>query len=285
MNRFRKYKPAGVPVSYLANQLWCEMQLDLKLTSDIKPEITEEIIIGKEKHRELEEELVDVIDVKPRTFEDFIFLEFSKDLQNIRYLKKEAIVREIPVLGELNGILIKGVVDEIRMMNGSIMVCENKTRRKHRMPSKSQLKCNKFQVMIYWRLLRDLIDGKFSYDDFSKHYNLNPDNITVEFLSEFNEKVNSDFPTNDLNELIKIVFKQFTELPSVSGKLSIKYIHQSTNDEIGEKKFIFDIFNFKKNMDHVSEYWIGKRDAIPVGEGNKWKCTFCDFASACPKTN
>jgi len=283
LNRFKEYKPYGVAVSDLVSQLWCEKQLDLKLTTDIEPEVTEEIRKGKEKHKELEEELVEVIKIKPRTFEDSIFLKLFQDLQHLIGLQQEGIVREVPVFGNLNGLFVRGVVDEIRRNDGVLKVRETKTRRSPTVPSKPQLRCNKFQVMLYQKLLKDMRSGKLGYDNVSEFYQLDPENITKDFLDELEVKVSGNVPIYGLDELGEVVFDRFTELPPVSEKMTLRYIYQKTDEEIDTKRFDFDVLEFKDTINFVSGYWNGKREPRPVGKRHEWKCNYCDYTSECPK--
>ncbi|KXA95793.1 hypothetical protein AKJ65_00560 [candidate division MSBL1 archaeon SCGC-AAA259E19] len=58
----------------------------------------------------------------------------------------------------------------------------------------------------------------------------------------------------------------FNRLPPISEKLTLRYIHQKTEEIIGEKNFDFDSSEFEDNLDFATEYWTGKKDPVPVGK-------------------
>jgi len=283
LNRYERFRPYGVSVSDLTGQLWCEKELDLGLTTDIEREVTEEMEAGKDKHRELEEELGELVWIKPNSFEDSVFLDLFQIHMDILNLEKTGVVRETPVFGELNDLFIKGVVDEIQIKDGVLEIYENKTRKKPTVPTQPQIRCNKFQAMLYWKLLYDMIDGKFGYTKLFDFYQLSPEKVTSEFQNRLKENTQIEIPTNDIKELGKLVFKECNNLKTLSDTIRIRYIHQGSDELIDIKEFSFNTKEFKNNLDFVSEYWKGLREPKPVGRENEWKCRYCDYSKICPK--
>ncbi len=143
------------------------------------------------------------------------------------------------------------------------------------------MRCNKFQVQVYWRILNDLRDGKIGYKDLEEFYGFDPDNLTQEFLEELDSKTEGEFEPVSFEKLGDLVFEGFSNLPPLSKSLKLRYFSQETGKIIGEEEFEFDEEEFGKDLDFVSGYWSGEREAVPVGEKNDWKCNYCDFTSAC----
>ncbi|KXB06902.1 hypothetical protein AKJ52_01360 [candidate division MSBL1 archaeon SCGC-AAA382C18] len=202
-------------------------------------------------------------------------------LNRLRTLFDEGKIREVPVFGRLNSFFIQGSIDEVCLNEGKTFVLENKTRRSSSMPSQAQLRCNKFQVQVYWKILSDLRDGKIGYKDLEEFYGFDSDNLTQDFLEELDSKTEGEFEPVSLEKLGELVFEGFSKIPPLSKSLKLRYFSQETGKIIGEKEFKFDREEFGEKLDFVSEYWSGEREAVPVGEKNEWKCNYCDFTSAC----
>jgi hypothetical protein len=69
----------------------------------------------------------------------------------------------------------------------------------------------------------------------------------------------------------------FGRLGKLSNSIRIRYVNQFTGKVIKSYKFDYDkneadnIFNF------AMKFWRGERDAMPVPEGEVWKCRICTF--------
>jgi CRISPR/Cas system-associated exonuclease Cas4 (RecB family) len=71
------------------------------------------------------------------------------------------------------------------------------------------------------------------------------------------------------------------KLPETGNEFEVRYENQLSKKIIGIDKFQFNLEEFKRNCDFVEEFWLGKRNAIPVGESNRWKCNYCEFKQIC----
>ena len=78
-----------------------------------------------------------------------------------------------------------------------------------------------------------------------------------------------------------MVFSLIQNFPKIDNNLEVRYEYQENKNMIGVDKFQFNSSGFKLNCDFVEEFWIEKRNAIPVSEKNKWKCSYCEFRQIC----
>ncbi len=278
------YEKRGVPVHLLAGQLWCEQEVDLRLHTDIEPELSEEVKEGQRIHRELHEAVADLVPIRPRTREDHYYVLFYNVFVNALRLRKRKRVRELPIFGSISSLPIQGLIDEVRPKGRGFRMVETKTRRSNRPPSPPQLRRDKFQTVLYWLLLQDIATGRFTGKDFRRRWELQPSNVTDAFLDELQEKMKG-FPRVGLKDLIRASFRGLRRELPLSNIIELRYIFQETGGLIKRYSFEYDASNFEKDMEFVAGYWLGERAAIPVGKRNEWKCNYCDYRSVCPKWN
>jgi len=278
MNLIQKYRPHGIAVTDLSAQLWCEKQLEFSFEKGrVK---TKEMQKGKERHTDLHEEIYVIIKVEPRTIEDFIAVRLNNCLIGLTTLLKGKITRELPIYGKVNSLFVLGSIDELMLKNGKLLMLDTKTRGSNNMPSESQKRVTRFQLMLYKHLFDSIKDGKFNHNDLLAFYNLNEKStITKEIQKQFLEIGDNIEP--NINKLSRKVFSMIKEFPGISDNLQIRYESQITKKLIGIDEFQFNAELFKRDCDFVEEFWLEKRKAIPVGESNKWKCNYCEFKTFC----
>jgi CRISPR-associated protein Cas4 len=108
-------KNSYFPISWLLQFEYCEYQIYLQYIIGIKPEITQELILGKEIHEELHEEFLE--GAEEATFEDII--NESK--------KRELISREVYVESRRYG--VRGSIDEILFTPKKFVIIDDKPRK------------------------------------------------------------------------------------------------------------------------------------------------------------
>ena len=278
VNLVRQYRPHGVAVTDLSSQLWCEKQLEFSLERGriLKDEMKK----GKERHRELHEEVANLIKVETKTMADRVALILHNQAVGLGRLVSRGMTRELPVWGFINSLFVVGSVDELDVKNRRLYILDTKTRRSGNMPSVSQRITTRFQLMIYNKLLYNLVAGKFSHSQLLKSFGLrNDDTISHEFKKQINEIGDQIEP--NVRNFSSATLKLFKNLPPPEKAMIVKYETQDDRELIGTDEFSFDPERFKRDCDFVEGFWRGKRKATPVGTRNAWKCKYCEFETDC----
>ena len=148
-------------VSDLCSQMWCEQQIEYKLLAPSKEPETEQMSKGTELHLARELETQDYVDVKITSNEDI----FAVKIINLMCALSGfvdgtlSVSREVPifgVLGECDTMFI-GKIDEVSLEADSLQVVEFKTRTRNILPGSAQKQTHEMQVMVYRKLLDNLI--------------------------------------------------------------------------------------------------------------------------------
>lgn len=278
MNLILKYKPYGISVTDLSTQLWCEKQLEFSLERGrVK---TQEMQKGGDRHQDLHKEIAILVKVEPKSIEDFVALKLHNCLVGLTRLLREGITREIPVFGKVNSLFVVGSVDEFVLEKNKLKIVDTKTRKSNNMPSETQKRTTKFQLMLYKHLFDSIKEERFSINDLLKYYNFNEGSyITKEFQKQINDIGDKIEP--NLLKLMTMVFSLIKRFPKIDDIFEVRYEHQGSKMLIGVDRFGFDSFEFKRNCDFVEEFWLGKRKAMLVEESNSWKCNICEFNQEC----
>lgn len=284
--------------STVASQFWCEMAVDLRRQyGEVQ---TPEKEKGSEIHKDRFLEVLEEIVVEIKTPADKLHSNLHNMMVELDLYQKEGLTRELPILSRFENALIKGIIDEIKLV-GEIesrkkykrtQIVEMKTRKSQNPPSAQQVIKDKMQGMIYWYVLNAMINGKTKMGDFWEAYGVDliePDFNELILSKEYMESL--EIPENEQKEvgtlmgmgsLIDKVIKKFMELPELSQTIEIIYINQKTLTEVHREKYRFDERFFTRGMKWALEYWHGKRSPAAVGEANNWKCDFCGYYTLCP---
>ncbi|MCK4243768.1 PD-(D/E)XK nuclease family protein [Candidatus Bathyarchaeota archaeon] len=280
LNRLEELGIERIGVTKLCSQLWCEMQTELDLRYG-KPR-TEAMIQGGDRHRELHEEIAEVVLVKPRTLADRAALMFQNMVNGITQLLREGVTRELPLIGVISPLKILGQIDELVLQDNKVFIKDYKTRQTPKFPSFWQQRCEEMQLMFYHQLLTDITCKHFCLDDALTVFNLDSnDSISNEFHSTISKK-GLKLHSPNVSNIGKLAFSLITSLPSISDKFEIVYEHQETKKYIGKHEFMLNPDLFSRDLKFILEYWKGEREAKPVSEKNRWKCKFCEHVSKCP---
>jgi exonuclease V len=288
--------------STIASQFWCEMAVDLRRQyGEVQ---TPEKEKGSEIHKDRFLEVLEEIEVEIKTPADKLHSNVHNMMVGLELYQKEGLTRELPVLSKFGSALIKGIIDEIKLVeevegignrktiHKRTQVVEMKTRKSLNPPSAPQIIRDKMQGMIYWYVLNAMINGKTEMGDFWTAYSVD----LIE--SDFNEVILSEeymesleIPKKEQKEfgsllsigsLINKTIKKVTELPELSKTIEIIYINQKSLVEVHRERYKFDERFFTRGMEWALEYWSGKRGPASVGEANNWKCNFCSYYTLCP---
>lgn len=266
---FLTYRSKGLMVSELAQQLWCEKRVELELLYG--KEETANMKIGKERHKELFEEITPVLEVQPETWVDEIFVRCYQMWSLGSKTKNEGIAREIPVYGKVGSMVVKGVIDELVIKEGELFVVETKTRASGEVPDYfAYERVVQFQVSLYKLMLDNIKRGYFTFLDLVEFYKIKDSCISETLCNSFPE--NALFTTN-VELMALTAFETLKSLPETSDTMVVRYENQN-KEFIGKKEFTFDGETLEKTIDFVVGYWEGRRDAVPALK-NLWKCRYC----------
>mmetsp|Transcript_64741 Transcript_64741/g.173642 ORF Transcript_64741/g.173642 Transcript_64741/m.173642 type:complete len:184 (+) Transcript_64741:54-605(+) len=105
---------SSIFVTSLCMQEWCEMQLDFSLRiDDGEVEETVEMRQGREQHLEAELEIHELQEVSASSPEDVLGLRLLNLRSSALQLCTGGLAREVPVFGDLAGLWVTGVIDEL----------------------------------------------------------------------------------------------------------------------------------------------------------------------------
>lgn len=278
--------PNSIPAPYIARQFWCEMQVDLRRKhGDIKKPEKER---GKEIHKDLLLEISEVIPVKVKTPVDLLYSTLHNILVGMNQYKKNKIARELPIFFKFNPVSVRGTIDEIREVeeNGDkrIRVMETKTRFANRRPSPAQIFSDRIQGMIYWYGLNSLIGINMKIEEIYDAYNVKPEEMSLseEYIESSSQELASWETSELLGAVITTTFKEMIDLPKLSNLIEIRYINHKTGNVIYQEEYNFDPEYFDQKMRWALDYWLERREPVPVGERNRWKCRYCSYNNVCP---
>lgn len=262
-------------VTHIAQQFWCERQVELSL--HIPRAESPETISGSEIHKDLLLELVREISVDTATREDALYTMMLNVQTGLRQLKKEGITRELHIFGKVAGFPVSGIVDELSVKDDMAILLDHKTRLKPTLPPPPSMKPTEVQVMLYRKLLDDLREGCYSFDEFVSDNDIDgigkiSDGYKADLLSK-GFRFTHDSPLR----LAKDVFKAFRKIPPLSDYLLIRYIHQGTERHLGDRAVLYDPEYLGAKVEHASLFWSGGRKAKKVDFREKWKCSYCEY--------
>ncbi len=278
VNLTKKYRPHGIAVTDLSTQLWCEKRLEFSLEKEII--VTDEMSKGKERHRELHEEIAVLIKVEPKTIADSIAIILHNEQVGLKRIFLKCMTRELPIFGRINSLFVIGSIDELNLKKNKLFILDTKTRKSNAMPSEAQKRTVRFQLMIYNKLLQDLVLANFSTNNLLKFYGIKKtDDISDGFKKQINNIASHIKP--NVKKLADSTFKLFRRLPPPEKTMIVRYENQIDGKKIGVDKFSFENERFQEDCNFVEEFWLGKRKAVPVGIKNAWKCKYCQFINDC----
>lgn len=186
-NVTRKYRPKGIRVTDLAAQLWCEKQLEFSLEKE-KLE-TNAMREGVKRHEELHKEIADLVQLETSNKIDNMALISYNLIIGLERLIKYGMTRELPIFGKINSLFVVGIVDELYFEGAHLFIQETKTRRKNKMPTGAQKRVSRFQLMIYNKLIRDLVGGSFAPRDLLRFYGIKgTDGISMNLKKQCRKK-------------------------------------------------------------------------------------------------
>lgn len=270
-------------VTDLCSQNWCELQMvyGKELPGFLTPEKAAVLDSGASIHLAKELELHDLVTVPITTKEDAWAIKFLNILSMIPTLQSEGRIREFPVFGEVEGVFLVGVIDELRYTSkGELELAELKTRRRPVLPLSAQKKKDCFQVSLYKYIFDAMVQGKVTPASLIHHTQLCLDKPLGP--SVLRHARQGGFSVKSLGDLMELVFLSLTlsDLPAIDT-LKLEYIHQETATVLGTEIVAFEEKEVKSKVRHYVAYWTGHRDPQGVDVEEAWKCRTCDYVDVC----
>lgn len=270
-------------VTDLSTQNWCELQVAYgkELPGFLTPEKADILDTGASIHLAKELELHDLVTIPITTKEDAWAIKFLNILTMIPTLQSEGCIREFPVFGEVEGMFLVGVIDELHYTaKGELELAELKTRKRPLPPLDAQKKKDCFQVSLYKYIFDAMVQGKVTPAILIHHTKLCPDKLLGPSVLRHAQL--GGFSVKSLSDLMELVFLSFTlsDLP-VIDILKIEYIHQETSTLLSTEIVAFEEKEVKGKVQHYIAYWMGHREPQGVDVEEAWKCQTCTYTDIC----
>ncbi|XP_040277742.1 exonuclease V [Bufo bufo] len=278
-----KYSLRYLNVTDISSQVWCEQQTVYKMEQPelVKPERTAAMREGSSIHLARELEVHDIVSVTTQTREDSWAIKCLNILAMMPVLQSGGQVREFPVFGELDGIYVMGVIDELGYSSrGELELRELKTRASPTLPGSAQKRTHEIQVSLYKLLFDGLVSGVLQPDVFMQHLKLRPGQ---ELGPEVKQHATGSGLTvstfRDVLELTCLNLK-YSELPMIDS-LKLEYCFQGDGSPLGCDEVRFEKEKVLGEVAFYLSYWKGLREVKGVDIEDAWKCRMCEYSSIC----
>ncbi|XP_067866612.1 exonuclease V [Heterodontus francisci] len=271
-------------VTDLSRQAWCEQQVVYGMELPHIQQLREEVPVvkaGSSIHLARELEVHGIVPINVESREDSWAVKILNLLSMIQFLQAGERVRELPVFGEMEGIFLVGVIDELRYnSNGELELCELKTRGQRTYPSAAQRKSHHLQVSVYKLLFEAMMKGQLNKDTITHHLHLRTEHPFGSEVMVYAQ--NMGFTINTFGDLLDLMLLNLTysEIPNVDT-MKIEYCYQADASVIGTEVVCFEEEWIKSELKHYCSFWKGQREAKGVDIEEAWKCRSCDFGDIC----
>ncbi|KAM9469406.1 exonuclease V isoform 2-T2 [Clarias gariepinus] len=271
-------------VSLLSEQTWCEKKL---VYGFLKPQIRKkdkqrpEVQAGTSIHLARELEVHDVVPINIKSREDSAALSLINMLHMIPSLETGQCVREFPVFGIVEGVYLKGIIDELSYnQKGELVLKELKTRKHDSLPGAAQAHGHRFQVGLYKLLFDALVRGEMKKAHILEHLKVKACSVLGTEIITHASYVGINVVT--FGELLEafLLTLSCSDLPCVDV-LQLEYCHQGSGSLIGTEVVQFDESQLRAELRGYVEYWRGQREPKGVDIEEVWKCTSCSFEEIC----
>ncbi|XP_036624435.1 exonuclease V [Trichosurus vulpecula] len=270
-------------ISDLATQSWCEQQMvyGKELPDFQSAEKAAVLSAGASIHLARELELHDLVNIHTSTKEDVWAVKLLNILCMIPILQSGGTIREFPVFGEVEGVFLVGVIDELHYTSkGELELAELKTRKRPMMPLEAQKEKDRFQVSLYKCIFDAMVRGQVTSASLVHHMKLSPELLLGPQVQSHARQ--GGFTAKSFGDLLELTFLSLTlsDLPVIDS-LKIEYSHQETDTVLGTEMVVFEEKQVRDKLRHQLKYWTGLREPQGVDVKEAWKCRMCDYAAIC----
>ena len=257
----------------IAGQFWCEKKVELGHMYGAKR--TKYMERGSQLHEKWQSKVFVPLTVETRNSADWMYKTAYENYQTMRSLSEKHVGRELFLYGSINGYKITGKIDELRIANGKVVVVEDKTTKSDNLDNIYK-KSHMIQIMLYRKLLQDLKESKYAYQNIAASYGIETARMSDEFQKGLVEIGIRD-ELRSLPAMFKQMFSSISAMPELDNNLILRYSDMTSGDVFGEITVSYEDSEFSKELIDVMGYWNGQREARPVPESERWKCTRCEF--------
>ncbi|XP_030041496.1 exonuclease V-like [Microcaecilia unicolor] len=280
-NPLERYHMKYLCVTDLCAQGWCEQQMvySIELPGFLQPERVALMDRGASIHLARELEVHDIVSVCTKTREDSWAVKFLNLLTTISVLQAGGPVRECPVFGEIDGIFLVGVIDELHYTpKGELELSELKTRGRPSLPTNAQKRNHHLQVKVYKHMFDAMVRGQMNLDNLIRHLCLRPEQPLGAHVKEHAEK--AGLTVNCFGDLLELTCLSltFSDLPNID-RLTLEYHYQKDNTLIGTETVHFG--NIEEELQDYMAFWKGWRETKGVDIEEAWKCRSCNYVDIC----
>ncbi|XP_074045332.1 LOW QUALITY PROTEIN: exonuclease V [Macrotis lagotis] len=270
-------------VTDLSAQSWCEQQMvyGKELPGFQSEEKTAVLSAGASIHLARELELHDLVNVHISTKEDAWAVKLLNILSMVPILQSGGTIREFPVFGEVEGVFLVGIIDELHYTSkGELELAELKTRKRPMMPLEAQKEKDRFQVSLYKCIFDAMVRGQVTSASLVRHMKLSPERLLGPPVQRHAQQ--GGFTVKSFGDLLDLTFLSLSlsDLPVIDA-LKIEYSHQETDSLLGTVMVVFEEEQVRDKLRHHLDYWTGLREPQGVDVKEAWKCRMCDYAAVC----
>ncbi|XP_066538766.1 exonuclease V [Hoplias malabaricus] len=279
-----RFMKRHLSVTQLCEQTWCEMKVEYGFR---KPQIRKtekqrtEVQTGAKIHLARELEVHTVVPLHAQSREDSFAIRLLNILHMIPKLEAGKCVREIPVFGVVEGVHLKGVIDELSYnQKGELVLNELKTRRQETLPGAAQSLGHSLQVGLYKILFDGMVRGGLRREHIIDHFKLKASMALGNEIQKHSAKIGIQVTT--LGELVDtlLMVLSCTDVPRID-LLQIEYRHQDSNNLIGSRVVPYDEAQLRSELQGYLAYWTGQREPRGVDIEEAWKCRMCPYDQIC----
>jgi len=264
----------SVSATDIASQFWCEKQMELNYLYGKR--YTKEMAKGAKIHEELQAETYVPLTVEPINYTDFLYKELYENYLALKGLKQRGVGREIRIFGSINGFKLNGKIDELKLVNGKVVVVEVKTRETRYAINEAVVRPHRIQAMLYKYMLNEVVSRSYTHENFENAYLKGLKPLSDRFLDQL-KALSIESSLLSIESVYKKMFDEIYTLPPISDELELHYIDRFTGEKVETMKFKYNDEELKKILIDAMRYWNGEVKARPVSEEEKWKCRFCRF--------
>ncbi len=264
----------GITATDIATQFWCERQMELNCL--YKPAPTKAMEKGARMHAAWQAKVYVPLTVEPRTYPDVLYRNAYENYTTLQKLREEKIGRELMVYGSMNGYRFSGKIDELKVKEGKVVVVEDKTVYESMKVDEPHTRPHIVQVMLYRKMLEDIKNRLYSYDNFSNTYKIKGAKLSEEFVKGLHE-IGLKEEYLSLESMYARMFQEMQNMPELSEDLEIRYTDRRSGRNVAELNIKYDRDTIDRNIAYAMRYWRGEREASPVTEPENWKCKPCKF--------
>lgn len=215
--------------------------------------------------------------------------------------------REIPVLGYVNGRLVRGIIDELRREGPVVLVADTKTRRSLRLPPELDQLQARLQVMLYKRLVDSLYAGITGASACTEDAYAEPvsiptvcDTLQLDMDAPLSDELHEDLKTMvrtsatpwTVDEMTGLTMRAALHLARsaleehseirFAKQLELVYVHRDTQGSpLGVSHFDADPELLQNYLDRVFLLLEGDRAPEGVGVQATRRCESCAWREGC----